>query len=324
MEILDGSSPIGNAGFVAELRLQLWDLYQGLRWQPLTDVPVGASVFAGPSAGTVISCYQGPAATSRLILQRDCETDGDGQVVLRYAVSTELANLLRQEEDSIRVFIDTNGNGMLDNQPNHPAPEPQQQIHLPIAKALNYVALGDSYSAGENGRSDTTHNIFEGEYLDDSVADTRCRRWDKAYPVVYANSHRSVFGILDIGLTFDTFACVGAVTANIYEAGDPLGTSTLKDHVETNRPANRAPELDVVEDAQGIRRLNPSSIWEDRQAVSLADAQDEFELQMNSIDMVTITIGGNDAGFGAVLRSCISPDPRESDGTCNENDWPFA
>ena len=320
LKVLDGSSRIGNAGFVAEFRLELRDLFHGAASRPLTGAPIGASVFAGPSKGAVISCYNRPSAASRLVLSRGCETDDNGHVVLRYAVSTELDNLLRQEEDSIRVFIDRDRDGRYDYTPNHPGSEPSQKIHLPIAKALNYVALGDSYSAGENGRRDTAYNTFDGNYLNSSVADTLCRRWDKAYPVVYANSRRTVFDILDIGLTFDTFACTGAVTANIHDPRDPLGTSTDNDHVFTNRPSKWAPELDVAEDAQGNPRLDPSPNWEPRQAVSLAERQKELERQMTNADMVTITIGGNDADFSDVLRSCIVPDPFESDFTCNEND----
>ena len=70
----------------------------------------------------------------------------------------------------------------------------------------------------------------------------------------------------------------------------------------------------------------PGSRWEPRQAVSLAKQREELVRQGLDIDMVTLTIGGNDIGFSDVLASCAVPDPRESDFTCNEDDlrlsWP--
>ena len=102
--------------------------------------------------------------------------------------------------------------------------------------AVNYVALGDSYSSG----------VGTGVY---DTASGDCARSPLSYPPRWAAEHHPA----SVGFV----ACSGAKTADVL--------------------ANQIPAL------------QPST------------------------DLVTITIGGNDAGFGAVLQTCTAA---ESDRTC--------
>ncbi|MDQ4094191.1 MAG: SGNH/GDSL hydrolase family protein [Actinomycetota bacterium] len=106
----------------------------------------------------------------------------------------------------------------------------------PIADAVDYVALGDSYSSG----------VGTGVYDSASGA---CARSPLSYPPLWAAEHQPA--------SFGFVACSGAKTADVV----------------TNQ----------------ISALQPGT------------------------DLVTITIGGNDAGFGPVVQTCTVA---ESDRTC--------
>lgn len=106
----------------------------------------------------------------------------------------------------------------------------------PVAEALDYVALGDSYSS----------RVGTGVY---DTASGACQRSPLSYPPLWVAEHHPA--------SFTFLACSGATTAN----------------VRTNQ----------------ISALKPTT------------------------DSVTITIGGNDAGFGPVLHTCTAA---ENDRTC--------
>ena len=178
--------------------------------------------------------------------------------------------------DHIRVYLDTNEDGQFNYG------EAFRVIAIPLSTPVNYVALGDSYSAGENGGTADGH--FEGNYLLTHAAGEYCNRWDRAYPF-------NVDGELArFAITTDTYACTGAITLNIH---DPGRSST------TNRPAPSAPVF--VPSSHPI--LVPD--LESRQSASLANAAIGQD-----IDMVTLTIGGNDVDFAAELAECFSPSGR--------------
>lgn len=95
--------------------------------------------------------------------------------------------------------------------------------------ALDYVALGDSYSAG----------VGAGNYVG---ADRSCFRSNRAYPVLWAAAHASSFSFA---------ACNGAQTDDVLEG--QLGT------------------------------LGPGT------------------------DLVTLSVGGSDSGYAAVMAICVLP-----------------
>jgi streptogramin lyase/lysophospholipase L1-like esterase len=117
---------------------------------------------------------------------------------------------------------------------------------IPLTQAAppgEYVALGDSYSAGEGNPP------YEAGTDDEGIPDL-CHRSNAAYGPLLHN---------ELGLMPMTFkACSGAVTNDIF---DPSGEFPTE-------PAQRS--------------------W-----------------LTGSVDLITLTIGGNDAGFPHVLKECV-------------------
>ena len=114
------------------------------------------------------------------------------------------------------------------------------EFGIASSSAVNYVALGDSYSSGEGNPP-----FFAGT---DGPTDY-CHRSPQAYSEVLG-------GLIGSAPLF--YACSGAVTSDV--------TSTSKD---TELPQLQEPGVDPT------------------------------------ASLVTMTIGGNDAGFSSVLKTCI-------------------
>jgi lysophospholipase L1-like esterase len=106
----------------------------------------------------------------------------------------------------------------------------------PVTEAVDYVALGDSYSSG----------VGTGVY---DTASGACQRSPLSYPPLWVAEHHPA--------SFTFVACSGATTTDV-----------------------RANQISALQ---------------------------------STTDLVTITIGGNDAGFGPVLQTCTAAD---SDRTC--------
>lgn len=266
---------------------------------PLAGAAVGVAVSAGPSAGAEVTCLSTTAASRR------CRTDADGQIVVRYRVRSSPANVLRATQDVLAVFHDPDQNGR-----RVPKAATSFVAH-PVARTVSYVALGDSYSSGEQGRPGL--HGFAGAYQAGvSPADAHCRRWDRAYPNIIADR---VLGSADPNLevTFSTHACTGATTRNIHDPRRPDGDVTQNDLIETNKPSRVVPSL-RYDPGTGQLLTRPAD-WEPRQAASLAAAH-----AMTDVDMITITIGGNDAGFADIVRACVIALPGNLDSTCDEDD----
>ncbi|WP_419943621.1 Ig-like domain-containing protein, partial [Candidatus Poriferisodalis sp.] len=268
------------------------------RRDPVAETPVGVSMLAGPSRTAAVMCSVPPTdVVPSPGYSRICVTDARGHVDVRFLVPPGAVSVLRQQHDLLRVWLDTDQDSSydfetVDENQRIVTPEPASTLRVPLAKAVNYVALGDSYSAGESGRDDAPG--FTGSYLTDNPAGESCRRWSLAYPVVLKNEFLGDT-TLGIDVTFDTFACTGAETAHIYHPLDPDNDSTLPDLADSRRPS-----------------AADESFLEPRQAVSLANVQ-----AMSDVDMITITIGGNDAGFGDVIAGCVS---LESAAGCGPSD----
>lgn len=293
--VAGGSDRIGRAGRDSELSLRLHTATQVQRpaaepvvvAAPLANALVGVAVAAGPSVGADVMCLS-PSGTAP-----QCRTDADGRVTVRYRVGASPVSVLRRAQDMLTVFHDPDQDG------RRALGAPTSYVAHPIAKNVSYVALGDSYSSGEAGTLATDGS--EGSYQSGiSPADGHCKRWSEAYPNVFASD---VLGAEDLSIkvSFTTFACTGAVTLTVYDPADPKGDSTDVLIAESNRPSPAVPRLLVRRDTHGevFETIRPDG-WEPRQAVSLLGAQAESD-----VDMITITIGGNDAGFGDVLEACV-------------------
>lgn len=295
IRVLPGSDPISRAGQHTEFALELSRptgtfIRRSVAEPipviaPVADAPIGGSVVAGPSLGAQIMCLAPPTEDLPAPGYSDvCMTDADGHILIRYLVPTNAASALERGQDTLSVFIDRDRDETHDYSPGQPGHEPAASLDIDVAKSISYVALGDSYSSGEAGRDEVPG--FTGSYLTDHPAGATCRRWDRSYPVIFANE---VLGRtnLSIDVSFETFACTGAETVNIFHPLDPDNDSTDDDLIGYRRPSNHAPAVG-------------ESGWEPRQAVSLAGVQ-----AMSDVDMITVTIGGNDAGFADILNACV-------------------
>ncbi|WP_419864948.1 Ig-like domain-containing protein [Candidatus Poriferisodalis sp.] len=269
------------------------------RKDPVVGAPVSVSMLAGPSRTAEVTCSTPPTADAPSPGYSDaCMSDSLGHVDVRFRVPSGGVSALRGQQDTLRVWLDDDRDGRydfetVDENQRIVTPEPSTTVGVPVAKTVSYVAMGDSYSAGENGR--TSFPGFVGEYRQGvGLADTKCRRWDRAYPEVLRRSLlRS--GDLSIRVEYVTFACVSARPQNVYDALDPHGTNT---------------------DSRSIRTQGPTAgaVQEPRQALSLA------RTDSRSVDLVTMTIGGNDVSFAAILGDCVTPFYQNNDTTCDESD----
>ncbi len=268
---------------------------------PLANAVVGASVYAGPSDTAEVMCVVSPVlgmvspgSSSR------CVTDAEGMLTLRYRVGAPPVTATGPQQDDIRIWWDRNGDGTHDGAPNHPAREPSDTIAMPIAKAaVNYVALGDSYSSGEVGPNPAPGMYVSGE----NPADGECHRWDLAYPTLIEEGFLGE----DLGIDADLeiFACTGAITLNVFDPADLDGSSTVREQHLTDRPSSSAaldePVYRLVSPRGRVLVHERDPRWEPRQAVSLAG-----EHERSGVDLVTVTIGGNDAGFAGVIMRCVT------------------
>ena len=129
----------------------------------------------------------------------------------------------------------------------------------PVVRAalrpLRYVALGDSYSAGEGLPPFLRGTEGEG-----------CHRSRRAFPLTFKVSGRDLARRVFV-------ACTGAVTDNVGRV-DRRGavTGTIQ-------------EIQQASTVQ-LGALTPRA-W-------------------RTVDLVSVTIGGNDAGFGDAIRACLT------------------
>ena len=263
---------------------------------PFANVQMGAELSRGPTfdtdAATVVSCDSG------------CRTGSDGSLTLVYEVASLSGEQRRDTIDQIRVYWGTGDDGRY-----HAGIDPFRIVSVHIFRPINYVALGDSYSAGENGqtlreesgeRREDGGEFVEGEgskYLKDKPSAHECRRWNLAYSQLLDLSAYPLLG----DVTANTFACTGAIAFNIFRPDgvvvDLNDHTTLESH--TNRPSVAGAVTGKYEGSPP-GELVMNGDWEPRQAVSLG-----VEDARRSVDLVTVTMGGNDMRFASVLDICV-------------------
>ena len=150
-----------------------------------------------------------------------------------------------------------------------------------------YAALGDSYSAGETGDDDG--------YVPGYDDQPKCHRHEAAYPsllrVVGATGAAESEAV-----SFDFLACTGGRTYNVVRDLDDLaGAGEISDG-ERQPKESRGPA---------------PSIGTTRQNLSLAEIQ-----ALRDVDLVTMTIGGNDAKWADVLAECFFEASEQSANDC--------
>jgi len=137
---------------------------------------------------------------------------------------------------------------------------------------FEYVALGDSYSAGFGLTPFSGTSPFTAT---PSTDPNGCYQADANYPHLVASQ---------FGLVIDDQTCSGAVSANL---GYPTGTT-----LSVPPTVNTLPELPAGSEIQ-----------------TTMTAQTALQLQTAglsaSTDIVTVAIGGNDVGFADIAEACI-------------------
>ena len=330
--------------------------------------PIAAFVTNGPSTGTLVRCVLDGSDDRDGGQGRygDCVTDAEGKVRLEY----DAASVQTDAEvgvDELAVFADYDGDG---------------QVHMgefstesevgstKIARPINLVALGDSYSSGQNGtpRLDRS-NGFTGYYVSASGSpakrdfysfvnrveeipvgllvelesdqkrklsgpvDAPCRRWSNAYSQRLSGLQTSQSLTYGDQLKYNDrsgfWACEGAISLNIEHVPSlnpaPNAVAYLLYQFPTI-PESERTGLNLME----VRR--PSIVATDRPSHSYeveAGEQNREHRQIDSlrshlvdlressedVDVIVLTIGGNDIGFSAILAQCI-------EHTCFELDEP--
>ena len=261
---------------------------------------------SGPSVGVRVRCRVRSLAELRVLtdLYESCRTDGDGGLTLVYtAGSFGRDDLVR--EDKLQLFVDANGDGV--RQTGEPFAELDALVFV---RPADLVALGDSFSAGENGEYRAIGGFgpgFDGQYYFTEGAGFDCHRWNKAYARLLPSLQSDAYSDVE------TYACTGAISLNIFNPADanydgihdtlgpplhptvdPTPDPAVRQTIETNRPSPAAeayvwpPPTDGQDDD-----------WEPRQRLSL-----QWANTVQTVDMVTLTIGGNDVGFADVLTLC--------------------
>ena len=259
--------------------------------QPFVGRKMGVELYAGPS-------YDGGLA-STVTCYRECIVNSDGYIFVSYRVASLSGESRREVTDLLRVYLDKTGNAQYDA-----GVDPFRSTGLHILRPVNYVALGDSYSAGENGRFESGRfdgADLPGRYLTDDVTDNasdpECRRWSLAYSQVLDLSAYPILG----DVTVETFACTGAIAYNVFRPDTVV--VDLKDHATLESHTDRPSVSDDVPTKYKGSEIGDPQVnedWEPRQAVSLGLEDEEL-----SVDMVTVTIGGNDMRFASFLDLCV-------------------
>ena len=270
---------------------------------------------SGPSAAASVRCRaRSLAELSGLNNPHEsCRTDSDGYLTLIYTAGSFDRDDLVQE-DKLQLFVDANGDGV------QQAAEPSAELDaLGFVRPADLVALGDSFSAGENGEFRAGSGFgpgFDGQFYFTEGAGFECHRWNKAYARRLPTLQSDAYGDVE------TYACTGAISLNIFHpedinydgvpnrvndelgapSADPIYVTAVDTWelvhwtVHTNRPS----VSDSVAAYYWVRsEADQDPDWEPRQALSLNRAN-----ARQTVDMVTLTIGGNDVGFAEILRSC--------------------
>ena len=221
-----------------------------LPFPPFANQPIGAYVKEGPSSTTAeIKCLLDAAVAPAggqaggLGSYGDCVTDQHGKLTITYRAEEVRLNS-EVGADEIYLYADADRDGVQD-----PGVETSSEQHgdsVMVYRPINLVALGDSYSSGENGNpEDGRPGGFSGFYVQsdgtrictrssgrdadddceegiDTPIDAPCRRWSRAYSQVLPASHvMRFFQGSAYGGDRGFFACKGAISLNIDHAARP-------------------------------------------------------------------------------------------------------
>lgn len=163
---------------------------------------------------------------------------------------------------------------------------------LSPSSKLDYLALGDSYSSGEG---DTIRLPWESIYrkgTDEAGPPMeRCHISTRSYPYLFAKKYALQ------STRWNSVACSGAQVREDYYGDD-------EDYLGQGERLSDIKDEDLLQSFKDYGRANfiPGRV-----------KQLEFVKKYRP-EVVTITGAGNDANFGGVLKTCVSPDDPEN--TC--------
>ncbi|WP_082115233.1 PxKF domain-containing protein [Lentzea aerocolonigenes] len=175
-------TPTGGSGAAGGVHTVTARLLDSETLAPAPGVAIKFGVILGPNTNVGGVCNTGSS----------CLTGADGTVAWTYQSGSQTG------DDSIRAYLDRNGNGAAD------AGEPQTTAGMrwtAPAAANFYIALGDSYQSGEGAGAD--------HYIDGTNTSTnRCHRSDVSYPFLLK-------GQSGLPNSMKSVACSGAKISNL-------------------------------------------------------------------------------------------------------------
>lgn len=172
----------------------------------------------------------------------------------------------------------------------------------PPGSQLDYLALGDSYSSGEGDTetSETGQKYYlagtdvEGDYAN-GIPREKCHQSWRAYPFLLSDYYN-----IDPE-RFETVACSGALI------GDISGTESYEGQARGGGTDGGSPRL------QGI--TNTIQFQEDSLEEFIPGRVRQLEfVEVYKPNSITVTMGGNDVGFGGKINDCVNPITGQ--GTC--------
>lgn len=173
--------------------------------------------------------------------------------------------------------------------------------------SLDYLALGDSYSSGEG---DTTKNPASGkkyyrigtdneENQSGGIPREKCHVSTRSYPYILSVGMALGQPLNSSSTKWQTVACSGAHIGDASSEGSLTYKGQGKGGSEKGRP-----RLDGYGDWQSLKAVALNEFIPGRQK------QIEF-VKKYKPKVITLTMGGNDAGFGDKVATCLFL------GTCN-------
>ncbi len=181
--------------------------------------------------------------------------------------------------------------------------------------SMRYLALGDSYSSGEGDvTSDgTTHYIPGTNVMGDyarNIPREMCHISDRSYPFLIAKQ-------MSLGSdAMKSIACSGAVAndALTFDANDRLrihADNYLGQGTQLGKFGGDGPRLTGI---AGYEQLQQDALMQ----TLPGRVQQINHVEKTKPEAITVTMGGNDFGYGAIITSCMNVlnSPIKSDTTC--------
>lgn len=172
-----------------------------------------------------------------------------------------------------------------------------------VKSGIDYLALGDSYSSGEG---DTERNSATGakyyrdytdneEALNQGIPREKCHISTRSYPYILSQGMALGDPLSGPATKWQTVACGGA---QVYDANSQSSSSYKgqgKGGSEGSKP-----------------RLEGYGNWQSLKAAALNEFIPGRQKQIEFVKkykpkVITLTMGGNDVGFGDKLKACATP-----------------